>query len=269
MADYLDDDALNIYTDGSSLSDPRRGGIGIRFVVTNADGAEEIHDYEEPGYRDSTNNEMEVWAAVMALRIARAPAFPIDVTALRKIVIRTDSRYLDDNYSNALYAWRQNAWTTRSGTPVENVDLWEALLSEVFKAPGRVIFKRVPGKSSDHTRKVDKLAKRSARNAQNDPLTPRRVRRKISPNQVEKGSIKMEGQQLDINVITEKWSQPQRLHRIKYEVISPDSPYFEKVDVIWSGTILAAGHKYTVKLSDDPGTPRIVAVLEEITHPPE
>lgn len=263
MADYLGDDALNIYTDGSSLSSPRRGGIGIRFVVTGEGGKPEIHDYQEPGYRDSTNNEMEIWAAVVALRLARNRAFPIEVSRFRKVVIRTDSTYVERNYTNALYTWRQQAWTTRDGTPVENAELWDALVGEIFKTIP-VEFVWVRGKSSDHTKAVDKLAKRSAQNALHGPLTPRRVRRKTSPNEVERGSVKMEGQRLDIRVITEKWSQPQRLHRLKYEVISADSAYSQKVDLIWSGMILAAGHRYTVVLGDEPNNPRIVEVVAEI-----
>lgn len=267
MADYLADDALNIYTDGSSLQSPRRGGIGIRFVVTDEAGREEIRDYEEPGYRDSTNNEMEIWAAVMALRLVRKRAFPIDVSRHRKIVIRADSRYLCDNYSNALYAWRQHKWTKRSGAPVENVKLWEDLVTEVFKAePLRVEIQWVPGKSSEHTKAVDKIAKRSAKNPQNDPLTVRRVRRKLSPNSVEVGSVGMESQQLDIRVITDQWSQAQQLHRCKYEVLSEDSPYAGKVDLMWSGDLLDAGHHYRVLVNDQPGNPRIVEVIEELAR---
>ena len=62
------EDALNIYTDGSCLSNPRRGGIGIRYIVINAAGDEEWVDEAPPGYKQATNNELELMACIVALR---------------------------------------------------------------------------------------------------------------------------------------------------------------------------------------------------------
>jgi ribonuclease HI len=53
--EVLDDNALNIYTDGSSLSHPRRGGIGYRFVTVGEDGHEVTLDSAHPGYEEGTN----------------------------------------------------------------------------------------------------------------------------------------------------------------------------------------------------------------------
>lgn len=61
------EDALNIHTDGASLSNPRRGGIGIHYIVINAAGDEEWIDECPLGYKQATNNEMELMAC-MALR---------------------------------------------------------------------------------------------------------------------------------------------------------------------------------------------------------
>lgn len=61
--DVTFEDALNIYTDGSCLSNPRRGGIGIRYIVINAAGDEEWIDECPAGYKQATNNEMELMAA--------------------------------------------------------------------------------------------------------------------------------------------------------------------------------------------------------------
>ena len=56
----LFEDALNIYTDGSMFSAPRAGGIGIVFVIINESGDPQvINEFEYPGYRQATNNEME------------------------------------------------------------------------------------------------------------------------------------------------------------------------------------------------------------------
>jgi ribonuclease HI len=91
--EQLDDDALNIYTDGSSYSHPRRGGLGFRFVWTGADGHEAIHDSDLTGYGEATNNQMELLAAVEGLREAVSPRSPVQLAAFRKIVVYSDSTY--------------------------------------------------------------------------------------------------------------------------------------------------------------------------------
>jgi len=64
------ENALNIYTDGSSLPHPRSGGIRIRFVTDDAQGEEVIENVELPGYKNATNNQMELYACVAALKEA-------------------------------------------------------------------------------------------------------------------------------------------------------------------------------------------------------
>ena len=62
------EDALNIYTDGSSLRRPRRGGVAFRYIIINDAGDEEWQDECPPGYKEGTNNEMELMACILALR---------------------------------------------------------------------------------------------------------------------------------------------------------------------------------------------------------
>lgn len=70
----LDEDALNIYTDGSSFSGPRVGGIGIVFVIVNGAGDEEIvNEFDYPGYKQATNNEMELEACIKGLEEIEYP----------------------------------------------------------------------------------------------------------------------------------------------------------------------------------------------------
>jgi len=64
----LAENALHIYTDGSSLPAPRRGGIGIRFLLIDSQGREEITDSKHPGYKGATNNQMELQASIEPLR---------------------------------------------------------------------------------------------------------------------------------------------------------------------------------------------------------
>lgn len=54
------EDAINIYTDGSSYSNPRRGGRGIRYITINETGDEEIEDDCLMGYKEAINNQMEL-----------------------------------------------------------------------------------------------------------------------------------------------------------------------------------------------------------------
>jgi ribonuclease HI len=64
----INDEALTIYTDGSSYQGPRRGGVGILFVTVDDDGHERINEYALPGYAGVTNNQMELQACIEALR---------------------------------------------------------------------------------------------------------------------------------------------------------------------------------------------------------
>jgi ribonuclease HI len=56
----LDEEALNIFTDGSSYSTPRRGGIGFRLVFVDISGDEQVENHQPPGYRGATNQQMEL-----------------------------------------------------------------------------------------------------------------------------------------------------------------------------------------------------------------
>jgi ribonuclease HI len=58
--EYPDENALNIYTDGSMLSGPRRGGAGLLFIVIDKDGEEEQREHVLGGYSDATQNQMEL-----------------------------------------------------------------------------------------------------------------------------------------------------------------------------------------------------------------
>jgi ribonuclease HI len=67
VADYLHDDYLYIYTDGSMYSGPRVGGVGIVFIATGDDGEELVEPLELAGHRGTNSNQMELQAAIEAL----------------------------------------------------------------------------------------------------------------------------------------------------------------------------------------------------------
>src|SRR5712691_3560240 len=84
----LRDNALNIFTDGASLPHPRRGGIGIRFVTTDAAGDAVVDERCLPGYASATNNQMELMACIKALEMAHDHP---KLEAVKEVWIYTDS----------------------------------------------------------------------------------------------------------------------------------------------------------------------------------
>ena len=74
----------------------------------------------------------------------------------------------------------------------------------------------------------------------------------------------MSGQRLSIRVITCEYLHPQRVWKLKYEVISKASPYRGKVDVIFSDELLKDGHSYYVRVNDNTRNPRIVKAFREL-----
>ena len=127
MARALDENALNIYTDGSSFQTPRRGGVGVRFVLVDDQGEEQTIDWSPPGFRSATNNQMELKACTLALQEAKKRDL---ARGLSRIVIHTDSTYVRDNYRKAMFEWPMRRWHRRTGAahksanPVQPVTTW-------------------------------------------------------------------------------------------------------------------------------------------------
>src|SRR6266571_751478 len=160
----LDENALNIFTDGSSYSTPRRGGYAFRVITVGDHGYPAVHDEQPYGYAGGTNQEMELLAAIAALNYITGRRSPYDVRDFSKVVVYTDSLYVKNNVDNALYRWPTTKWLDRNGNPVVNAALWKDLVTAIFRlSPKRVYFEWVKGhKASADNRAVDKGAKRSA-----------------------------------------------------------------------------------------------------------
>lgn len=263
--DNVDETALNIYTDGSSYSSPRAGGLGIRFITINTEGNEEIIEHSPSGYSGATNNQMELQACIDALCLITGKRPIIDHSKLSKIIIKTDSRYVTDNILNAMYVWPQNSWFKSNKGPVLNAPQWKELIRLVKKTGKRVEFKWIKGhKTSVHNNAVDKLAKQSAMKKTKNRISIVDVRRKLSSKSVEQGSIKMKGQKALIRVITDELLKIQKCYHYKYEVLSKTNPYYQNVDFATSDISLSAGHRYFVKFNSDSSNPRIENVYREI-----
>jgi hypothetical protein len=102
--------------------------------------------------------------------------------------------------------------------------------------------------------------------AVNPPLRPVQLRRRKSSNRTEPGSVKMEGQEMRIRVLDPLTIRKHHLTRYRYEVISPDSPYFGNVDFIFAASTLdiRPGHHYVVRVNNNTMNPQIVELLQEL-----
>jgi len=266
--EYIDERDLNVYIDGSSFSGPRRGGVGIVFITEGPDGHWHETPYDLPGFAGATNNQMELRAPIEALHALARGRVPWTRPGSARVVFWTDSQYVTDNYDNARFSWPGTRWMTHDGNPVSNPELWKELVRLAGRVGRPVEFRWVKGhKSSFFNRRADKLARASAKSAVlNSPLDARKVRRKTTTAQVQRGSVQMHGQQMTIRLIEELDQSAQGLVRFKYEVISRRSPYRGKVDFIWTerGTHLRAGHTYRVRVNENTHAPRIRKVLAEV-----
>ena len=259
MADV---NALNVYTDGSSYSSPRVGGIGIRFVFPESMYKEEV-DFDFPGYKGATNNQMELEACIIALQ--QVSNFS-ELKQVSRIIIHSDSLYVVDNYNNAKYRWPQNKWKKKSGAPVLNTELWKQLIKNVRNVRKRVDIEWVQKRSKNkHNKTVDKLAKQSAKKATKRLSGVVDVRRKLSNKSVEYGSVKMLGQKISIRIITSKYlSSPHKIWRYKYEVTSKKSRFYKNVDIIYYPGPLRKRYSYLVSLNKNNDYPQISKVLQVI-----
>jgi ribonuclease HI len=266
MVDVIDENAVNVYTDGSCYPGPRRGGIGVLFVVVDDMGEEVVFEERPLGYRSATNQQMELQACIEALKILAGSRSPVDPTAYQKVIIKTDSMYVVENIRNAQFSWPKSKWHTRNGTPVANTAQWKELVKRADSLPRRVHFRWVKGhKESTYNRRADKLAKDSAKGGLQGPLTVTSVRRKKSAKTTERGSVKLSGQMLTIFIITDEYLRTQRCYKYKYEVLSKASPFFGNVDLAFSTILLRAGHTYYVRFNDDDRNPRVLKMFKEIT----
>ena len=108
---------LIAYTDGACSGNPGPGGWG---VVIQAKSMDEVVKQRslKGGAADTTNNRMELMAAISALEALDRPS---------KITIVTDSVYVKDGVTKWIVGWKRNGWKTAAKKPVKNEDLWKRL----------------------------------------------------------------------------------------------------------------------------------------------
>lgn len=105
-------EAVVIHTDGACSGNPGPGGWGA--VLEYNGTVKEL----KGGMAETTNNQMELTAAIEALNALRRPC---------AVEIHTDSQYVKNGIQGWLFSWKKNGWKTAAKKPVKNVELWQAL----------------------------------------------------------------------------------------------------------------------------------------------
>jgi ribonuclease HI len=132
-----------IHTDGACSGNPGPGGWGAILEFNGK--TRELFG----GVPDTTNNRMELTAAIESLRALKSPC---------RVEIHTDSEYLQNGITKWIHGWRKNGWKTAGRKPVKNADLWQALAELI--AQHQVSWHWVRGHSGhDLNERADELAR--------------------------------------------------------------------------------------------------------------
>jgi len=134
---------IEIYTDGACSGNPGPGGWGA--ILRYKDSEKEICG----GEALTTNNRMELMAAIMALESLKRPGH---------VRLHTDSIYLRDGITKWIHNWKRNGWRTADKKPVKNAELWQRL--ELALETHDISFHWVKGHSGhDDNERADELAR--------------------------------------------------------------------------------------------------------------
>ena len=133
---------IEIYTDGACRGNPGPGGWGVLLKAGRHEKT--MHG----GEHDTTNNRMELTAAIEGLKALKRPS---------EVVLYTDSKYVMDGITSWLANWKKRGWKTAAKKPVKNQDLWQALDEEAARHEIRWVW--VKGHSGhDGNEEADRLA---------------------------------------------------------------------------------------------------------------
>lgn len=138
-----DDQIVEIFCDGACSGNPGPGGYGA--ILRYGGRVKELSG----GAGDTTNNRMEMTAAIEALRQLKRPC---------RVLITTDSQYLVKGMTEWIEAWQRKGWRNSKKEPVVNKDLWELLLA--LTKPHSVRWKWVRGHAGHvENERCDQLAR--------------------------------------------------------------------------------------------------------------
>lgn len=139
---------LFAYTDGACSGNPGPGGWGALLQAKEGDSVIKERALNG-GEADTTNNRMELLAAIAALEALERPS---------TITIVTDSAYVKNGVTGWIHGWKRNGWKTSTNKPVKNEDLWQRLDSA--QARHRVTWQWVKGHAGHpENERADELAR--------------------------------------------------------------------------------------------------------------
>ncbi|MBX2854776.1 MAG: ribonuclease HI [Rhodobacteraceae bacterium] len=143
---------LLAFTDGACSGNPGPGGWGALLVAR--DGEAVVKERELSGGEElTTNNRMELMAAIAALEALERPS---------SLILVTDSAYVKGGVTQWIHGWKRNGWLTADKKPVKNDDLWKRLDSA--QARHSVTWEWVKGHAGHpENERVDKLARTAMR----------------------------------------------------------------------------------------------------------
>lgn len=108
---------LFVYTDGACSGNPGPGGWGALMIARDGDTVLRSRELSG-GEADTTNNRMELLAAINALEALTRPS---------EVTVITDSAYVKGGVTQWIHGWKRNGWKTSTRKPVKNEDLWRRL----------------------------------------------------------------------------------------------------------------------------------------------
>jgi ribonuclease HI len=137
---------VEIFTDGACSGNPGPGGWGA--ILRFGDAEKELSG----GEPETTNNRMELMAAIAALESLKRPV---------SVRLVTDSVYVRDGITKWIHGWKQKGWKTSAKKPVKNVDLWHRL--DAAAAPHDIDWQWVKGHDGHpENERADQLARDAA-----------------------------------------------------------------------------------------------------------
>lgn len=138
---------IQLITDGACIGNPGPGGWAC--ILRYGDKKKEMFGSE----RETTNNRMELTAAMEGLRVLKEPC---------EVEVVTDSQYVKNGITQWIHGWKKNGWKTSAKKPVVNQDLWEELDELVSKHKLNWTWTKGHADHEDNNR-CDELATRAAR----------------------------------------------------------------------------------------------------------
>lgn len=268
----MDRNILHVYTDGSCVPNPRRGGYAVRLVYLNDKYEEEFIDFEFPGEPGATNNQMELRGCIEGIK--EAMQFDL-LNQMSSVKLITDSDYVVNNRYSAIYDWPKQNWVGKGG-PVANIDLWKELVKNIKKIAalgGNLSFKCIKshakGSAKDiHNDAVDRLAKKAARSCPKpQPVATIRKRKFKKDNIREK--VEACGQQFRIKIFVIEYLKNHKLFKIRYEVTSIKSKDYKKQGTVYYDKPLRSRNRYLVTIDKVGNTPMILNVHRTFERMPK